>query len=122
MNNELNISQGNDFFADIELIDENGEPYLIGEGDKIIFAVKSAVENEDDEDAFVFKKELTSADEIDGKYPIDFPADKMDISPGRYWYGVSIYTKDGKLLSAVRRCEFNILGAVVRKGNIDNDY
>ena len=118
--NDLSIARGNDFFAEIELTDENGKPYLIGEGDKIIFGVKSKPENNDED--FIFKAELTSANEINGKYPFSFNAESMDIPAGTYWYGVSVYTKDGKLLSAVRCCEFNIEKAVVRKGNIDNDY
>ena len=117
--NELLVPQGNDFFAEIELTDENGEPYFIGEGDKIIFGVKADTGNDDE---FIFKKELTAADEINGKYPFTFDAESMDISAGRYYYGVSVKTKDGKLLCAVSSREFNIDKAIVRKGNIDNDY
>ena len=117
--NELSIAQGNDFFAEIELVDENGKPYIIAGGDKIIFGVKAKPENSA---KFIFKKELTSADEINGKYPFTFDAESMDISAGRYYYGVSVKTKDGKLLCAVSSREFNIDKAIVRKGNIDNDY
>ena len=118
--NELLIPQGNDFFAEIELTDENGEPYLISEGDKIIFGVKSKPENNDED--FIFKAELTSANEINGKYPFSFDAESMDIQTGRYNYGVSVYTKDGKLLSAISCCDFNVARAVVRKGSVGYDY
>lgn len=118
--NDLNIVRGNDFFAEIELTDENGEPYTIDESDKIIFGVKAKPENNDED--FIFKKELTAADEINGKYPFSFDAESMDIPAGSYWYGVSVHTGDGKLLSAVSCCEFNVTRSVVRKGNIDNDY
>ena len=117
--NELLIPQGNDFFAEIELTDENGEPYLIDEGDKIIFGVKADTGNDDE---FIFKKELTAADEINGKYPFTLDAESMDIQTGRYNYGVSVYTKDGKLLSAVSCCDFNVTRAVVRKGSVGYDH
>ncbi|MBQ8135019.1 MAG: hypothetical protein IJ192_11535 [Clostridia bacterium] len=115
--NELDAARGNTFFAEIEMTDENGNVCLLESGEKLIIGIKV---NPEENGGYIVIKELTEADEINGKYPFMLTADEIDIDSKRYWFGASVLLNDGILQPVVKCKEFYITPAVIRKGGLNN--
>ena len=102
--------QGTSYFDSIALQNDNGQQLVLSEGEKIIFGVKSHYTGD-----YILKKVFTSADEVNGKYPLNLTPEEMDILPERYYYDVSVHTADGQFIKIVPESLFEVLESVTRK-------
>lgn len=72
----------------------DGEPYIVTESEKIIFGVK-LTQNSD----YAIKKELTAADydETLHKYKVVLSSDDTDVTPGRYYFDAVLVDTNGEM-------------------------
>ncbi len=102
--------QAASFFDSIVLQNDSGQQLVLSEGEKIIFGVKSHYTGD-----YVIKKVFTSADEVNGKYPLNLTPEEMDILPERYYYDVSVQTADGQFIKIVPESFFDVYESITRK-------
>lgn len=96
----------------ISVDDADNEPYTLESGDKIRFGVRNVSGGNK-----LIYKELTSSDEVDGKYPLELTPEDTAIAPGRYLYDVSLQTSDGDLYDIVPADYFIVKDSVTFKGD-----
>ena len=73
---DLKAYQKATFTQSLILKNEDEENITLSEGEKIIFGVKSHYTGD-----YILKKVFTSADEVNGKYPLNLTPEEMDILP-----------------------------------------
>lgn len=98
MYENLKVYRGTTFDGSIRLTDISGKPFLISQGDQIIFGVKKKLipdidTNKDPED--VLTKILTCEDEFMGEYPFKFTPDETKLPKDKYYYYVAVRFVDG---------------------------
>lgn len=87
----LTVQQGRTVYLTISPKDKaTNEPYMLKEGDKIKFGVRPIFGGD-----YVILKTLTSANEINNKYPLVLTPQDTNIKPRRYFYDCSIELADG---------------------------
>ena len=98
MSNDLRVPRGRNFDITVGLTDDEGNEYKLKSDEKLIFAVKLNTESTE----YVLKKELTSADSVDGGYLLSLTAEEMNLTAMHYSYDIALKTADG--LYAVIAC------------------
>lgn len=88
------------------------QPYVLQTGDKIRFGVKPTFGGN-----YVILKKLTSADEINGRYPFVLTAEDTNIPAQRYLYDCSIELSDGFVFDISPPDYFIIKDSVTHKGD-----
>lgn len=88
------------------------EPYILQEGDKIRFGVRPVFGGD-----YVILKKLTSANEVNGKYPLMLAPEDTNIIPQRYFYDVSLQLADGSCHDIVKSQYFIVKSSVTFKGD-----
>lgn len=86
--------------------------YILQAGDKIRFGVKPAFGGN-----YAILKKLTSADEINGRYPFVLTAEDTNISAQRYCYDCSIELSDGSVFDILPPDYFIVKNSVTHKGD-----
>lgn len=99
--NVISITKANSVTVDITPIDtETGDPYVLQEGDKVLFTVKNR------RGETVIQKVLTNADYIDAEdtsLNCDLePADTADLLTGEYKYDCLLLTSDGQAVTFIK--------------------
>lgn len=92
---------------------EDGQPYLLQQGDVIRFGVKSAAESNN----YIIFKTLTMADEENGKYPLTLTPEDTNIPAKRYFYDASLELADGSCCDIEELDRFTVKFSVTRKGD-----
>ena len=108
----ITTRKGGTLYLIIDLTDVDDEPYTLESGDKIRFGVRNVSGGNK-----LIYKELTSSDEVDGKYPLKLTPENTNINPGRYLYDVSLQTSDGDLYDIVPADYFIVKDSVTFKGD-----
>ena len=72
----LEVQQGRTLYMNISLKTVNGTPYTLQTGDKIRFGVRPEFGGD-----YVILKKLTSANELNGKYPLVLTPEDTNITP-----------------------------------------
>ena len=108
----ITVQKGRTLSVVISVDDADGEPYTLESGDKIRFGVRNVSGGNK-----LIYKELTSSDEVDGKYPLELTPEDTAIVPGRYLYDVSLQTSNGELYDIVSADYFIVKDAVTHKGD-----
>lgn len=108
----ITTRKGGTLYLTIDLTDADNEPYTLESGDKIRFGVRNISGGNK-----LIYKELTSSDEVDGKYPLELTPEDTAIAPGRYLYDVSLQTSNGELYDIVSADYFIVKDAVTHKGD-----
>lgn len=88
------------------------QPYILQAGDKIRFGVKPSFGGN-----YVILKKLTSADEINGRYPFVLTAEDTNIPAQRYYYDCSIELSDGFVFDISTPDYFIVKDSVTHKGD-----
>ena len=105
----LKLSQGETITLTIELKDENGEPYELGQGEIIIFGVKKDITST----TYSIKKQLTVIDEETAgnqghrvqrpvRYILNLSDQDTNITAGRYFFDVGIKTSDNEFYRPIK--------------------
>ena len=108
----ITTRQGGTLYLIINLTDIDNNPYTLESGDKIRFGVRNVSGGNK-----LIYKELTSADEVDGTYPLELTPEDTNITPGRYLYDISIQLADGSLYDILPVDYFMVKDAVTFKGD-----
>lgn len=109
---DLHIIRGTTNAFSLTIEDENGEPYILNDGEKIIFGVKSNAENSE----YNIVKILTSADVVDGAYIIKLaPEDTKNLLTERYYCDIGLQTAEGDYYMIIPCCNFYIDKAITQK-------
>lgn len=108
----LEVQQGRTLYMNISLKTVNGTPYTLQTGDKIRFGVRPEFGG----DYVIFKK-LTSANELNGKYPLMLTPEDTNITPKRYFYDCSVQLANGSCHTIVKSQYFIIRNSVTFKGD-----
>ncbi len=86
MAQKIEIIRGTSNTFSIDVVDADGRPYVLGDGESIIFGIKKKAE--DPSPIFV---KTASAGTIGGNYVVAIsPADTADLDCGRYAYDVGL--------------------------------
>lgn len=109
---KLTIQKGRTLSVVISVEDADGEPYTLESGDKIRFGVRNVSGG-----SKLIYKELTSADEVDGTYPLELIPEDTNIVVGRYLYDVSLQLSSGELYDIVSADYFIVKDSVTFKGD-----
>lgn len=108
----ITIQKGRTLSLVITVEDADGDAYTLQTGDTIRFGVRNVSGGNK-----LIYKELTSADEVDGKYPLELTPEDTNITPGRYLYDISLQLADGSLYNIVPADYFIVKDAVTHKGD-----
>ena len=109
---DLHIIRGTTNAFSLTIEDENGEPYTLNGGEKIIFGVKQNAENSD----YDIVKTLASEDTANGAYIIKLePENTSELPFGRYHCDIGLQTAEGDYYMIVPCCDFYIDKAVTQK-------
>lgn len=109
---KITTQKGRTISLVISVDDADGEPYTLESGDKIRFGVRNVSGG-----SKLIYKELTSADEVDGTYPLELIPEDTNIVVGRYLYDVSLQTSDGEMYDIVPSDYFIVKDAITYKGD-----
>lgn len=111
---DLYIIRGTTNVFSLMIEDENGEPYTLKNGEKIVFGVKMNSENSD----YDICKIITDSEVANGAYNINLsPEDTAKLQVARYYYDVGIETPSGDYYMIICCSEFNICEAITQKGS-----
>ena len=92
--------------------DNNGDPYVLKDGEKAIFGVKK---HSNENEPYMIKKVIDSTTEIEGVYPFILTADDTNISEGRYFYDLGVELEDGSFQKSIKAEVFFINKSITRK-------
>lgn len=109
---KIAVPRATSLFLTLKLEDNNGDPYVLKDGEKAIFGVKK---HSDENEPYMIKKVIDSTTEIEGVYPFILTADDTDIEEGRYLYDVGIQSTDGIFQKSIRAFNFLIDKSITRK-------
>lgn len=109
---DLHIIRGTTNAFSLTIEEKNGEPYVLKDGEKIIFGVKYNAENSE----YDIVKTLTSADVVDGAYIIKLaPEDTSNLPTERHYCDIGLQTIEGDYYMIIPCCDFYIDKAITQK-------
>lgn len=109
---KITIQQGRTVDLVIAIETLEGEPYTLQTGETIRFGVRPCFGGNK-----VIFKTLTSADEVDGEYPLTLTPENTNITPQRYFYDVSLQLADGSFYDVMPTDYFIVKDSVTFKGD-----
>lgn len=113
--NNITITQGNTAEIDITPLDEEGKPYELQEGDKVIFKVESCRKE-------IFRRVLTAEDwdsEQDGLIMILNPEDTVNLPCKEYTFDCLYIFADGSAKTFIDAAMFKVVRAIAKVGDGD---
>lgn len=109
----LTVQQGRTLYLTITPKNKaTKQPYILQEGDKIRFGVRPIFGGK-----YVILKKLTSANEVNGKYPLALTPEDTNITPKRYFYDCSVQLADGSCHDIAKSEYFIVRNSVTFKGD-----
>lgn len=98
-NGEIKLTRGDSAEIEISVCYENGEKYIVGEGDKLTFTVKKKTT---DKNSLISKKA-----NITGTVKIE-PKDTEGFNYGVYKYDVELTTEKGDVYTVIEPTDFHV--------------
>ncbi len=108
------VKRASDFYIKIRLTNENADGIILGENDKLIFAVKKDYHTNSEENTII-RKTLQEYDEILGGYPFKLTSEETDIPAGIYYYDIGLQCSNGEFYHITTADQFIIKESVARK-------
>ena len=108
----LTVQQGRTVYLTISVKTTGGATYTLQTGDKIRFGVRPVFGSD-----YVILKKLTSANEVNGKYPLVLTPEDTNIAPKRYFYDCSVQLADGSFHDIAKSEDFIVRNSVTFKGD-----
>lgn len=109
---KIAVPRATSLFLTLKLEDNNGDPYVLKDGEKAIFGVKK---HSNENEPYMIKKVIDSTTEIEGVYPFILTADDTNISEGRYFYDLGVELEDGSFQKSIKAEVFFINKSITRK-------
>lgn len=94
MSNTIELTRGDTLSLHIDLIDDNGQPYELADGDTLALTVKKSVK---DEKALIQKS---------GQDITIEPADTSSLKYGTYKYDAQLTLADGRVTTVIKPSDF----------------
>jgi hypothetical protein len=113
--NNITITQGNSAEIDITPLDEEGKPYELQEGDKVIFKVESCRKE-------IIRRVLTAEDwdsEQDGLIMVLNPEDTVNLPCKEYTFDCLYIFADGSAKTFIDAAMFKVVRAIAKVGDGD---
>lgn len=111
MSQKIEIVRGTTKNLRIKVVDTDGWPYALANGEKIVFGIK---QNLDDTET-IFAKTTTAG--TDGVYAVNIvPNDTEDLDPGKYFYDVGLLS-GANYYSVIEPSPFIIRANVTKRGD-----
>lgn len=113
--NNITITQGNSAEIDITPLDEEGKPYELQEGDKVIFKVESCRKE-------IIRRVLTAEDwdsEQDGLIMVLNPEDTVNLPCKEYTFDCLYIFADGSAKTFIDAAMFKVVKAIAKVGDGD---
>lgn len=113
--NNITITQGNSAEIDITPLDEEGKPYELQEGDKVIFKVESCRKE-------IIRRVLTAEDwdgEQEGLIMVLSPEDTVNLPCKEYTFDCLYIFADGSAKTFIDAAVFNVVRAIAKVGDGD---
>lgn len=113
--NNITITQGNTAEIDITPLDEDGKPYELQEGDKVIFKVESCRKE-------IIRRVLTAEDwdsEQDGLIMVLDPEDTVNLPCKEYTFDCLYVFADGSAKTFIDAAMFKVVKAIAKVGDGD---
>lgn len=108
----IDMVRGTTVPISLEITDENGTPYALKSGEKILFGVKRHATD----DAALFVKAAVAGDEI-GTYVVTiYPEDTLELEAAKHYYDVGLES-GGNYYNIVEPSPFMILPNITKKGD-----
>lgn len=110
---DINITRARSYDIDLEITDDNGNGYTLGDGEVILFGIKKDPDTET-EPIFCRAAEETGTA---GVYTLHiYPEDTQDLAPGRYYYDVGLES-GGNFYDIISPSCLMLLSNVTKKGD-----
>ena len=113
--NNITITQGNTAEIDITPLDEEGKPYELQEGDKVIFKVESCRKE-------IIRRVLTAEDwdsEQGGLIMVLNPEDTVNLPCKEYTFDCLYIFADGSAKTFINAAMFKVVRAIAKVGDGD---
>jgi hypothetical protein len=113
--NNITITQGNSAEIDITPLDEEGKPYELQEGDKVIFKVESCRKE-------IIRRVLTAEawdSEQDGLIMVLNPEDTVNLPCKEYTFDCLYIFADGSAKTFIDAAMFKVVRAIAKVGDGD---
>lgn len=113
--NNITITQGNSAEIDITPLGEDGKPYELQEGDKVIFKVESCRKE-------IIRRVLTAEDwdsEQDGLIMVLNPEDTVNLPCKEYTFDCLYIFADGSAKTFIDAAMFKVVKAIAKVGDGD---
>lgn len=98
--NSISLTRGDTARIDISVVDAEGQKYELLEGDKLLFTVKSSV---NDKEALIQKE---------GEIITILPADTEGLEYGKYVYDVQLTLAEGTVNTIIPPSTFKVMSEV----------
>jgi hypothetical protein len=113
--NNITITQGNSAEIDITPLDEDGKPYELQEGDKVVFKVESCRKE-------IIRRVLTAEDwdsEQGGLIMVLNPEDTVNLPCKEYTFDCLYIFADGSAKTFIDAAMFKVVRAIAKVGDGD---
>lgn len=113
--NNITITQGNTAEIDITPLDEDGKPYELQEGDKVVFKVESCRKE-------IIRRVLTAEDwdsEQNGLIMVLDPEDTVNLPCKEYTFDCLYIFADGSAKTFINAAMFKVVRAIAKVGDGD---
>lgn len=116
---DIRMTRGNTAYLDITPLNEGGQPIVLGEGDRVIFKVKSPFGETK------FTRILDSScytDEHDTSVNLVLqPEDTLDLRAGNYLYDCILVFADGQAYTFIPESRFELMTAIATVRDVTPD-
>lgn len=113
MAQDLAIVRGTSNVFGIEVTNINGEPFVLEEGQVLVFAIKKRPKDEDR----ILVKTITHSIDTGTFYLELFPSDTEDVEPGKYVYDVGLQHGNSVFFNVIEASTFEIKPNVTKCGD-----
>ena len=108
------ISAGETAYFTLAFYNEKGENVILDAADTLTFGVKRKYEDSN----FIVKKNISTATDFNGTYPFILTSAETNISPGRYYFDVTIKKSAGVLIRPIQEQQLMIKSSVIKIGDV----
>lgn len=113
MAHDISIVRGTSNVFGIEIVNANGEPFVLETGQVLVFAIKKRPKDADR----VLVKTITHSVNTGTFYLELFPSDTEDLEPGRYVYDVGLQHGESVFFNVIEASTFEIKPNVSKCGD-----
>ncbi|MEG1426804.1 MAG: hypothetical protein RSC76_03860 [Oscillospiraceae bacterium] len=101
-NNDIELTRGDSLYLDVALTQEDGQPYVLGVGDRIQFTLRRGAKKNSEDGEILLEKSATAL-------PLRLaPEDTAKFDYGSYVYDVELHLVNGDVFTVVAMHGFRL--------------